>query len=243
MADTITDANVDTGRRDFLATSAIVAGAAAVPAQASTKLTAAQIGASPLTQAPLPFAENALEPVISAKTIGFHYGKHHKGYFDTLAKLIAGTPFEGQSLEAIIMATAGDPAKVAIFNNAAQAWNHNFYWKSLSPETQTPAGKLAAAITRDFGNLDALKASLSKASIAQFGTGWGWLASDGGTLKVLSTEDADVPFTRGLLPLLTVDVWEHAYYLDYQNRRPDYVNAVLNGHLNCRFAEERFAAA
>ncbi len=193
-----------------------------------------------LVQPPLPFAENALEPVISAETIGFHYGKHHKGYYDTLNKLIAGTPHAGKSLEQIIRATADDAAAIKIFNNAAQAWNHDFYWNSLSPTSQSPSGALAKAIDRDFGSLDALKAALTKASVDQFGTGWGWLVVDGGRLKAISTGDADVPFTAGQTPLLNVDVWEHAYYLDYQNRRPDHVKAIVDGHLNWKFAARNF---
>ena len=204
---------------------------------------AATIGASPLEQPPLPFADTAFEPVISAQTFGFHYGKHHKGYFDALAKLIEGTPLAQQTLEAIIVATAGDAAQTKIFNNAAQCWNHNFYWNSLSPKAHAPSGALEAALVRDFGSVDEAKEALAKASVDQFGTGWGWLVLDGGTLKAVSTEDAAVPFTTGQVPLLTVDVWEHAYYLDYQNRRPDHVKAVVGDHLNWDFAADRFAAA
>lgn len=206
-------------------------------------LAANDIGRSPLAQPPLPFADTALEPVISAKTIAFHYGKHHKGYYDTLLKLIADTPLADLSLEEIIFATDGDGSQRKVFNNAAQCWNHNFYWQSLSPEAQQPQGDLAAAILRDFGSVDAAVAALAEASIDQFGTGWGWLVVADGRLKAVSTEDADVPFTRGQRPLLTVDVWEHAYYLDYQNRRPDHVRAVVGDHLNWRFAEANFAAA
>lgn len=201
------------------------------------------IGNSPRTLPKLPFAENALEPVISAVTIGFHHGKHHRGYVDALAKLVEGTSMAEQSLEEIILATSGKPTKIKIFNNAAQCWNHNFYWHSLSPEPQTPGADLAKAITRDFGSLDACKAALAKASIEQFGTGWGWLVSEGGALRTIATGDADVPFTQGLTPLLTIDVWEHAYYLDYQNRRPDHVNALVDGHLHWGFATSNFAAA
>jgi Fe-Mn family superoxide dismutase len=200
-------------------------------------------GETPIALPPLPFAENALEPVISAKTIGFHYGKHHKGYVDTLLKLVAGTPMADQPLEAIIAATAGKAEDQKIFNNAAQIWNHNFYWNSLSPAAQAPSGKLAAAIDRDFGSLDACKAALIKASVDQFGTGWGWLVLAGGRLKAVSTGDADVPFVNGQVPLLTVDVWEHAYYLDWQNKRPDHVKALVDGHLNWDFAARNFAAA
>lgn len=201
----------------------------------------ARYGASPQVQPPLPFADTAFDPVISARTFGFHHGKHHKGYFDTLAKLVAGTPHASATLETIILATAGDAAQTAIFNNAAQCWNHNFYWNSLSPTAQTPSGALADAIARDFGSLDALKTALAEASIARFGTGWGWLVRDGDALKVVSTDDAHVPITSGQMPLLTIDVWEHAYYLDYQNRRADHVHALVRGHLNWGFAEAQFA--
>jgi Fe-Mn family superoxide dismutase len=207
-----------------------------------TAVAPGRIGASPLVQPPLPFAETALEPVISAKTIGFHYGKHHKGYFDTLAKLVAGTSHAEQTLETIIVETVDDAAKRKIFNNAAQAWNHSFYWNSLSPDAQTPSGKLAEAIARDFGSLDAARAALATAAVDHFGSGWAWLVVDNGRLKAISTKDAEVPFTSGRIPLLTVDVWEHAYYLDYQNRRADHVKAVIDGHLNWAFAARNFAA-
>lgn len=203
----------------------------------------ARYGASPQVQPPLPFADTAFDQVISARTFGFHHGKHHKGYFDTLAKLVAGTPHASATLETIILATNGDAEQTAIFNNAAQCWNHNFYWNSLSPSAQTPGGALADAITRDFGSLDDLKSALAAASIARFGTGWGWLVRDGDTLKVVSTDDAHVPITTGQMPLLTIDVWEHAYYLDYQNRRADHVHALVRGHLNWGFAEAQFARA
>lgn len=200
------------------------------------------LGNSPLTQPALPYAASALEPVISARTMGFHHGKHHKGYFDALAKLVAGTPMAGQTLEEIILATAGNAEKIRIFNNAAQCWNHNFYWRSLSPEAKTPSGKLAAAIDRDFGSLAECKAALAKVSVDQFGTGWGWLVVDGERLKAVSTGDADVPFVAGMVPLLVVDVWEHAYYLDWQNRRADHVKALVDHHLDWDFAASNFAA-
>ena len=202
-----------------------------------------RFGASPQVLPPLPFADTALEPVISARTLSFHHGKHHKGYVDTLIKLVAGTPMADATLETIILATHGDARQTAIFNNAAQCWNHNFYWNSLSPSAQAPSGPLADAIIRDFGSVDALQTALAAASVAQFGTGWGWLVRDGSTLKVLSTGDADVPFAAGQMPLLTVDVWEHAYYLEYQNRRADHVHALVRGHLNWGFAAAQFARA
>ena len=200
-----------------------------------------KITGSALKQPPLPFAEDALAPAISAETISFHYGKHHAGYFTTLGKLIEGTPLAGKTLEEIIGATKGDAAKAKVFNNAAQCWNHNFYWDSLSPAAQAPSGALADAIKRDFGSFDACKKALKEAATSHFGSGWAWLVVEAGRLKTISTHDAGVPFTQGQLPLLTVDVWEHAYYLDWQNRRPDHVDAVIEGHLNWDFAAANLA--
>lgn len=185
----------------------------------------------------LPYAENALEPVISAKTIGFHYGKHHKGYVDKLNKLVAGTKYADLSLEKIITGTAGQPEKAAIFNNAAQVWNHTFYWKSMRPKG---GGVLPAPLKQkmeaSFGSVEACKKEFVDIAVSQFGSGWAWLVLDDGKLKAVKTANADVPWTTGLKPLVTIDVWEHAYYLDYQNRRPDYVNAVLDKLINWEFA-------
>jgi len=193
--------------------------------------------ASPHTLAPLPYAENALEPVITANTIGFHYGKHHKGYVDNLNKLVAGTEYAGLSLEKIIASTAGRSEKTAIFNNAAQTWNHTFYWKSIKPKGGgEPPAALKQKIEASFGSMDACKKELAGAAVSQFGSGWAWLVLDGDKLKVIKTANADVPLTTGMKPLLTVDVWEHAYYLDYQNRRADYVSAVLDKLINWEFA-------
>jgi len=189
--------------------------------------------------APLPYAENALEPVISARTISFHYGKHHKGYVDNLNKLIAGTELAELTLEKIITATAGKADKTAIFNNAAQAWNHTFYWSSLSPMGGgEPPVVFKQKIEAVFGTLDVCKQELVTAATTQFGSGWAWLVLDGDKLKVVKTGNADSPLTKGMKPLLTIDVWEHAYYLDYQNRRADYVNAVLDKLINWNFAAE-----
>jgi len=188
---------------------------------------------------PLPYAENALEPVISAKTISFHYGKHHKGYVDNLNKLVAGTEFAGMPLETIITVTAGKADKAAIFNNASQAWNHTFYWKSLTPNGGgEPPVALKKKIEASFGTLDACKKELAAAATTQFGSGWAWLVLDGDKLKVIKTGNADSPLTKGMKLLLTIDVWEHAYYLDYQNRRVDYVNAVLDKLINWNFAAD-----
>ncbi|WP_228125229.1 superoxide dismutase [Candidatus Methylospira mobilis] len=186
---------------------------------------------------PLPYAENALEPVISANTIGFHYGKHHKGYVDNLNKLVAGTEYADLTLEKIITATAGRADKAAIFNNAAQIWNHTFYWNSLKPKGGgEPPAALKQKIEASFGSVDACKKELAAAAVSQFGSGWAWLVLDGDRLKVIKTANADTPLTTGMKPLLAIDVWEHAYYLDYQNRRADYVNAVLDRLLNWEFA-------
>jgi Fe-Mn family superoxide dismutase len=195
--------------------------------------------ASPLVLPPLPYADNALEPVISAHTIGFHYGKHHKGYVDNLNKLIAGTEFAELPLAKIIAETAGKADKTAIFNNAAQAWNHTFYWRSLKPKGGgEPSAVLKQKIEASFGSLDACKKELATAAMTQFGSGWAWLVLDGSKLKVVKTGNADVPTTTGLKPLFTIDVWEHAYYLDYQNRRADYIDAVLDKLINWDFAAE-----
>jgi Fe-Mn family superoxide dismutase len=192
-----------------------------------------------ITLPPLPFPDNALDPVISANTLGFHYGKHHKAYVDNLNKLIAGTPLEGQGLEAIILESAGKADKAGVFNNAAQVWNHTFYWNSLKPNGGgTPPAALAKLIERDFGSLDNLKKELATAATTQFGSGWAWLASDNGKLVVTKTSNAELPMTKGQKALLTIDVWEHAYYLDYQNRRPDYANAVIDKLLNWQFAAD-----
>ena len=195
--------------------------------------------ASPHILPSLPYADNALSPVISANTLGFHYGKHHKAYVDNLNKLVEGTEFANLSLEKIITLTAGKAEKSAIFNNAAQTWNHTFYWNSLSPKGggEPPAG-LKQKIQDSFGSLDACKKELAAAATTQFGSGWAWLVLDGSKLKVVKTANAETPITTGLKPLLTIDVWEHAYYLDYQNRRVDYVNAVLDKLLNWDFAAE-----
>jgi Fe-Mn family superoxide dismutase len=186
---------------------------------------------------PLPCADNALDPVISANTIGFHYGKHHKGYVENLNKLVAGTEFANLTLEQIIAQTAGKADKSAIFNNAAQTWNHTFYWHSLKPKGGgEPPAVLKKKIEISFGTLDACKKELATAAMAQFGSGWVWLVLNGDTLEVTKTANAEVPMTAGLKPLLTIDVWEHAYYLDYQNRRADYVSAILDKLINWEFA-------
>ena len=197
------------------------------------------MSATPHVLPPLPYADNALEPVISAHTLSFHYGKHHKAYVDNLNKLIAGTPLADLSLEKVIAETAGKADKAGIFNNAAQIWNHTFYWKSLSPKGGgEPPSALKQKIEAAFGDVANCKKELATAATTQFGSGWAWLVLDGDKLKVVKTANADLPSTSGLKPLLTIDVWEHAYYLDFQNRRPDYVNAVLDKLINWGFAAD-----
>ena len=193
---------------------------------------------------PLPYAENALEPHYSAKTIGFHYGKHHKAYVDNLSKLIAGTPMEAKPLEEIIMASAGDSSKVGMFNNAAQVWNHTFFWNCMRPAGGgRPRGDLAARIDAAFGSYEKFAEQFKTAAVGRFGSGWGWLVLDGGALKIISTANADTPLAGKQIALLTVDVWEHAYYLDYQNRRPDFVQAFLDHLVNWDFAAANLARA
>ncbi|MGH8802140.1 MAG: superoxide dismutase [Casimicrobiaceae bacterium] len=196
------------------------------------------------TLPPLPFADSALAPVISPNTLSFHYGKHHKAYVDNLNNLAKGTEFESATLETIIGATAGKSDKAGLFNNAAQIWNHTFYWNSLTPGGGgKPGGRLAAMIDSDLGGYDQFRKDFAAAAVSQFGSGWGWLAAEAGKLKIVKTGNAEVPFTRGQTPLLTIDVWEHAYYLDYQNRRADYVNAVIDKLLNWGFAAEKLPRA
>ncbi len=196
------------------------------------------------SQPALPYAENALAPHISANTIGFHYGKHHATYIKKYNDAVAGTPHDDQDIEDVIVAIANDPEKAGLFNNGAQAWNHSFYWNSLSPNGGgKPSGQIADKIDTDFGSYDAFKSELANAAATQFGSGWAWLALDNGTLKVVKTANAQTPLTSGMRPLLTIDVWEHAYYLDYQNRRPDYVAAVIDELLNWDFASQNFLNA
>jgi len=188
---------------------------------------------------PLPFDQGALAPVISANTLNYHYGKHHKTYVETLNKLIVGTEFADMPLEKIIDAASRQPEYSTIFNNAAQAWNHAFYWNSLRPKGGgEPPAALKRSMEESFGGVDQCKKELSKAAVAQFGSGWAWLVQDGDKLKIMKTPDAHTPLIDGLRPLLTIDVWEHAYYLDYQNRRVDYVNALIEKLANWGFAAD-----
>jgi Fe-Mn family superoxide dismutase len=192
---------------------------------------------------PLPFADTALEPTISARTLSFHHGKHHKAYVEKANKLIQGTDLAQKSPEEIVRATAKDESKTEIFNNAAQAWNHTFYWQCLSPTPTKPDTNLSAAIDKAFGGLDPLKDQLRETGMKQFGSGWAWLVVDGGKLAVIKTANADTPIAHHQTPLLTLDVWEHAYYLDYQNERERHLKTVLDKIVNWDFASKNFAAA
>ncbi|MGE0860156.1 MAG: superoxide dismutase [Gammaproteobacteria bacterium] len=196
----------------------------------------------PFTLPALPYADNALDPVISSNTLGFHYGKHHKAYVDNLNKLVAGTEFEAMSLEDVIKKTAGVADKAGVFNNAAQIWNHTFYWNSLKPNGGgAPTGAVKAQIEAAFGSYEKFAEDFAQAAVTQFGSGWAWLVAEGSEVKLVKTANAEVPFTKGQKPLLTIDVWEHAYYLDWQNRRPDYAKAVIEKLLNWDFANANLA--
>ena len=184
----------------------------------------------------LPYAEDALEPYYSARTISFHHGKHHKAYVDNLNKLTAGTELESKTLEDIILLAAGDATKAGMFNNAAQIWNHTFFWHCMKPGGGgKPAGQLAKDIDAAFGSYEKFAELFKAAAVGHFGSGWAWLVLEGGELKIVSTPNAETPLAKGQKALLTVDVWEHTYYLDYQNRRPDFVQAFLDHLVNWDF--------
>jgi Fe-Mn family superoxide dismutase len=193
--------------------------------------------------APLPFAEDALEPAISRRTIEFHYHKHHKTYVDTLNKLVEGTQFADMPLEHVVRSAAGarDKATQKIFDNAAQVWNHDFYWRSLGPEPVKPDGTLMKTIERDFKSIAELTKQLAEAGTGQFCSGWAWLVSKNGKLSIEKTANADNPMAHGTNCLLAIDVWEHAYYLDYQNERAKYLETVLGKLINWDFAAENLA--
>ncbi len=190
----------------------------------------------------LPYPDAALAPGISANIISFHYGKHHKTYVDKTNELVKGTDLAGKSLEDIIRATTGRPDKVPLYNSASQVWNHDFYWKSMKPKGGgAPSGELGKRITTDFGSFDAFAKAWTEAATGQFGSGWAWLVEEAGKLKIVKTGNADNPIAMGKKPILTIDVWEHAYYLDYQNKRADYVKAYLDTLANWTFAAENLA--
>jgi Fe-Mn family superoxide dismutase len=184
----------------------------------------------------LPFPRNSLEPFLSAKTLEFHHDKHHNGYVQNANKLIAGTDYEKMNAEEIIRKTAGDISTASIFNNVSQAWNHAFYWQCLKPKGGgKPSRTIDQKIKQDFGSYENFVEEFKAAGSTQFGSGWAWLVIDNDRLEVMKTANADSPVAQGMKPLLTIDVWEHAYYLDYQNRRPDYINTFIDKLINWEF--------
>jgi len=197
----------------------------------------------PFTLAPLPYDEGALAPTISSNTMSFHYGKHHKAYVEKLNELVTGTRFAEMKLEDVVRSTFKDESSRQIFNNAAQAWNHTFFWASLTPRGGKPSGPMLSAVERDFGSYDAFAEQFAKEGAGQFGSGWVWLVASGGKLAIEKTHDAVAPMAEGKHCLLAIDVWEHAYYLDYQNRRPDFLKAVIAKLLNWDFATQNFQRA
>lgn len=189
-------------------------------------------------QPPLPFAEDALAPVISAETLSFHYGKHHKKYYDTMNQLLQKEPVSNaRTLEEVVRNSSGK-----LFNNAAQAWNHDFYWQSLSPKSAEPSAAVRKMLEKDFGSYDAFCDKLATAANGQFGSGWAWLVRKDGKLDVVATGNADTPMARGIQCILTIDVWEHAYYIDYRNQREKYVQALIEKRLNWEFAEKNLGS-
>jgi len=192
----------------------------------------------------LPYSYTALEPCISKSTLEFHHDKHHAAYVNKFNAAVQGTPLDSKPIEEVIKEVAGDPSKSGLFNNAAQAWNHSFYWQCMKPGGGgTPSGALAAKINADFGSFDSFVEAFKTAGATQFGSGWAWLVLDGGSLKVTKTPNAENPMTSGQTPLLTMDVWEHAYYLDYQNKRPAYIDDFLGKLVNWDFVAQNLAAA
>lgn len=234
---------LEMARRQFML--GVAAGAAlyAAPgaAQGVPRVAIGQ-GKAPHTLPKLPYADNALDPVISANTIGFHYGKHHQIYVTNLNNLVKDKPdLAAMTLEEVVKASAGDAAKAGLFNNAAQVWNHTFYWNSMKPGGGgQPSGKIKAKIDSDLGGYDKFKADFAAAATTQFGSGWAWLIEDGGKLAIVKTGNAETPMAQGKKCLLTIDVWEHAYYLDWQNRRADYIAAFLDKLVNWEFAQANF---
>ncbi len=187
---------------------------------------------------PLPYAEDALAPVISAETLRFHHGKHHKRYVDTMNQLLQENPIQAKTLEDVVRNSSGK-----LFNNAAQAWNHDFYWKSLSPSPARPQGGLLARIEQDFGGYEPFAKKLAQAASGQFGSGWAWLIERAGKLEVVTTANAETPMAHGIRCLLTIDVWEHAYYIDYRNDRDKYLASVIESRVNWAFAEANLKGA
>jgi Fe-Mn family superoxide dismutase len=230
-------ANASITRRRLIGT-ALAAGAFASVCRTRPSFSQAS---GPFSLPPLPYPDDALAPVMSPTTVSLHYGTHHRAYVDNLNKAISGTELANKSLEDIVKATVADPSRVTIFNNAAQDWNHTFYWSSMRPNGGgVPSGVIADRIKDSFGDYAKFREEFANAAVTQFGSGWAWLVQDQDKkLRVMKTANADTPMAQGMNCLLTCDVWEHAYYLDYQNRRPDYVNAWLDKLVNWEFASQR----
>ena len=233
-------------RRDFVTSSMAAVGTMAVMESAIAQERSAQMAqtqSGSFILPTLPYEQNALEPVISANTLSFHYGKHHQAYLNKLNELVAVTELAKLPLEAVITKTAGQADKAGIFNNAAQVWNHTFYWNSLSPKGGgKPSGKIGKKIEADFGSYDNFVKQFTEAGVTQFGSGWAWLVEDGDVLKIIKTPNAENPMSQKKgAAILVLDVWEHAYYLDYQNRRNDYLKMVIEKLLNWEFAEKNLS--
>jgi len=230
-------------RRDFLKCGLYGGAGLLLLRELGNRAFSAETAAGQAEVPPLPYAENALEPYTSARTMSFHYGKHHKAYAEKLRALVKGTPLADKSVEEVIRLTAAKAGQAEIFNNAAQFWNHSFFWKCMRPDGGgKPAGKLAQMIDQSFGDFESFKKQFISAAVAQFGSGWTWLVLDGEKVKIMPAANADNPMAHGLKAILTVDVWEHAYYLDYENRRKDFVTAWLEHLINWDFAAQEVGA-
>jgi Fe-Mn family superoxide dismutase len=230
-------------RREFVTMIGTSAAAVSLAAgEPSPALAASQVSPT-ISLPPLPYAQNALAPYISENTISFHYGKHHQAYVKNTIDKIAGTELEKATLEEIIKATANNVGLSAIFNNAAQVFNHTFYWNSMKPGGGgEPKGNIGEMIKKSFGNYQGFVDAFSNAAATQFGSGWAWLVLGNDSLKVVKTSNADTPFVTSAKPLIAIDVWEHAYYLDYQNRRADYIKTFVEKLINWDFAEKNLSA-
>jgi Fe-Mn family superoxide dismutase len=229
-------------RREFLTKIGTAGAVVSMALNKSGNLFGASQASSQVSLPPLPYAQNALAPYITENTISFHYGKHHQAYVNNAIKLIAGTELEKVNLVDLVRLTAGSADHRAIFNNVAQVYNHNFYWNSMKPGGGgEPKGRMAEKINESFGSYQKFVEAFSNAAATQFGSGWAWLVMDGGKLQVVKTSNAETPITTSAKPLITIDVWEHAYYLDYQNRRADYIKAFVEKLLNWDFAEKNLS--
>lgn len=233
-----------TTRRQFMKTTLTASAFVSAAMVTGIPLLGAEQVSAGIRLPPLPYPENALEPHISGRLIGFHYGKHHSGYVKNSNKLIENSIFKQNNLKNIINKTAKKPEFIAIFNNAAQVYNHTFYWNSLQPGGGgEPGGELAKRIKKTFGTYQIFKDKFITEAAGVFGSGWIWLVREGDEVKIVQTSNANTPLAQGQIPLITIDVWEHAYYLDYQNRRADYLNACMDHLINWEFAERNFVGA